>query len=533
MQYPGFALLNGTIWTGDNRIPQAEAFASLKGKITAVGTTEEIQSLCNRNTTIFDARQRLVLPGFIDGHTHFVMGGFSLTTLNLTGIISRGEFITALQKHHKQLPPEIWLTGIGWDNSRWTPSELPHRVWIDEIIPDRPVYLIRQDMHTSVANSRALECAGITETTPNPDGGVIDRDSHTGIPTGILRDSAMILIERVIPKPDTNASLYAIKAACAECARFGITNIHDITLMYHISHLEKAAQEKWFTVRVLMRLPLTEWETTRTLKTHFSANPDLLTIGGLKAYTDGSLGSSTAWFLEPYSDNPASSGVPNEIMFPEGNLLRLAADADKAGFSLSIHAIGDRANREVLNIFKQILHMNGYRDRRWRIEHAQHIHPDDFIQFHTLNVIASMQPYHCIDDARWCEQRIGSERCNTAYAFKTFSEKGVRLVFGSDWTVAPLNPISGIDAAVNRIPIDAEKPWHSEQRITVEQTVKAYTAEPAYAAFEEHCKGSLTIGKYADCVVLSENIFNINPETIKTVRVCATIFNGNVVYEDS
>lgn len=531
MKNADFALINSRIWTGDSTQPTAEAFAAKDGKILAVGATVEVRELCSKNTTLFDAEGKLVIPGFIDGHVHFVMGGSSLIETDLTNINSRELFVNIISRQSRELPPGSWLTGIGWDNSRWAPQDLPHRSWVDTSANDRPIYVIRQDMHMAFANSRALELADINLSTANPDGGIIDRDPVTGQATGIVRDAAMRIVENVIPEPDDGDYSRAIEAACRECGKLGVTGVHDITAMEHIRHLEKASHEDWFRLRFLMRPPLREWETVQEYDQLHNGDPALFRTGGLKAFADGSLGSSTALFLEPYSDNPDSYGVPNDGMFPEGNMFRLARDADEAGFHLSIHAIGDKANRQVIETFEKIREVNGKRDRRWRIEHAQHIKPDDFARFAQLKIIASMQPYHCVDDARWCESRIGKERCPTSYAWKTFADLKVPLVFGSDWTVAPLDPLTGIDAAVNRIPVGAHKSWHPEQKISVEEALKAYTINPAYAAFEESIKGTLSPGKFADCVVLSDNLLEIPSENIKDVKVEATIFNGKVVYE--
>ena len=530
MNKADFALINGNLRTGEKDTPYAEAIAVYRGKIVFVGSTEEVRTQCDKNTIVFDAENKLVLPGFIDGHVHFLMGGFSLIETDLTGTSSRGEFLNKIKEQHANLTPDAWLTGIGWDHSRWSPTELPQKSWLDSEIPDRPVYVIRQDMHMAFANSRALKLAGIDSSTPDPDGGVIDRDPSNNLPTGILRDAAMRLIENVIPEPDNASYRRAIEKACFECSRFGITGVHDITAMKHIPHLEKASKSDLFTVRMFSRPPLREWKKIQKISQSLKSDPELFRIGGLKAFTDGSLGSSTALFIDPYTDDPDEYGVPNDIMFPEGNLLRLALEADKQGFNLSIHAIGDMANRQVLAIYRQIEKKNGKRDRRWRVEHAQHVQKEDFVRFRDLDVISSMQPYHCIDDARWCEIRIGKERCETSYAIKTFADLEVALVFGSDWTVAPLDPLTGIDAAVNRIPVGGKKSWHPEQRISVEEAVKAYTTNPAYAAFEETGKGSIAPGKLADFVVLSDNIFEIAPEEIKNAGVEATIFGGKVVY---
>ncbi len=533
MTDPDFALLNGKILTGDPTCPQTESFASFRGNIIAVGSNEDIRYICGKGTDIFDAERRLVIPGFTDGHVHFVQGGLSLLNSDLSGIRSRAEFINRIREDDKRLPQGEWLTGSGWDNTLWEDETLPDRFLLDSAVSDRPVYLVRQDMHMAVVNSRVLDLANTSESTPDPGGGTIDRDPKTGIPTGIIRDSAILLVDKILPEPDAETCRRAIETACRKCRKLGITGVHDITLASHISHLEKAAGHDWFTVRMLLRPPLGEWEKYRS----FNHHSRVIKIGGFKAFSDGSLGSGTALFYDPYSDDPSTSGLAHEDLFPpenddfsRGKLYNHAQAADAEGYNLSVHAIGDRANATVLDIFERIERTNGKRDRRWRIEHAQHLHPDDIRRFGNLGVIASMQPYHCIDDARWCERRIGEERCRSSYPFKSLLESGVRLVFGSDWTVAPLNPLPGIDAAVNRVPVGKDRPWYPEQRISISEALSAYTVNPAHASFDEDSQGTLSPGNFADCAVLSENLFEIPEEEIKNVRVVATIFDGKVVY---
>ncbi len=532
-----FALINGTVWTGDKATPMIEAFAAYRGTIIATGSTENIRQLCSSDTDMYDAEKRFVAPGFIDSHAHFVLGGLSLLQGKISHLSSRDEFENTIRDYEKNLPAEHWLTGTGWDNTVWQNDSLPDRAQLDRAAPGRPVYLVRQDMHMAVVNSRALELAGIDNVTPDPDGGRIDRDPVTGECTGILRDAAMLLVFDILPQQDAETYRTAIETACQECRKNGITGLHDITLPVHIPHLQNSAEQDWFTLRMILHPPLKQWKEVIKNYASLYSNNSLLRIGGFKAFSDGSLGSSTALFLYPYSDNPSSCGIPHEEMLPapdddlsRGALYRDAKIADSEGYNLFIHAIGDRANRTVLDVFEHITQDNKKRDRRWRIEHAQHIHPDDFQRFRDLDVIASVQPYHCIDDARFCEHRIGTERCKNSFAFKSLLDYGVRLVFGSDWTVAPLNPLLGIDAAVNRIPLGERRSWYPEQRITLEEALKAYTVNPAYSAYNENTQGSISSGKTADCVVLSENLFAIPPEYIKNVRVISTIFNSKIVY---
>jgi predicted amidohydrolase YtcJ len=532
MNKPDFILLNGRIWTGESGNPEAEAFAVVNGVISAVGSTDEIMGLAGENCEIFNAEGRFVVPGFTDSHVHFVLGGFSLLEANMIDVSNRMEFEQVILKHKSRLNPGDWLKGGGWDNSRWTGGELPGRIWIDNVCPDFPVYLTRQDLHMAAANSKALEMAGINANTPNPDGGKIDKDSKTGEPTGILRDSAMKMIENIIPNPDDLSYQNAIEAACNEARKFGVTTVHDMAAFDDIVHIDKASREEFFTTRIRCFPPMRLMQEIRDIQNDLNSDPGLFRICGLKAFTDGSIGSRTAMFFDPYTDAPDEYGIPNDIMFPEGNLLRLATEADKAGMQMVIHAIGDKANADLLDIYAEILKKHGVRDRRWRIEHAQHLKEEDIKRFRDMDVIASMQPYHCIDDARWIESRVGWERCRGAYVFKSFLDHNVPVVFGSDWTVAPLDPLSGISAAVNRLPIGAEKAWFPDQKISVEEALKSYTTIPPRSVFDESRYGTISPGKAADCVVLSQNLFEIHLEQISETKVKATIFNGKVVYRD-
>jgi len=530
MERPDFILINGTIWTGDPAAPRAEAFAARNGVIMAAGSTDEIRRLAAPETGLFDAGKQFVIPGFTDSHTHFVIGGLSLFEVDLNAARDRDSFQAIIRRHDSRLPPGEWMCGGGWDQSRWTPPELPGRQWVDGVCPDRPAYFIRQDMHMALAGGRALERAGIDKRTPDPDGGRIDRDPQTGEPTGILRDAAMRLVERVIPKHDEKAYLRAVEAACGVARSRGVTSVHDVSGMEHLEFLDRAAQEEYFTLRLRSFPPLRFWKSVSEIRGQLAADAKKFRICGVKAFTDGSLGSRTALFFEPYADAPDAYGLPNDIMFPEGNLLRLVLDADKAGLQTIIHAIGDKANAQLLDIYRQVCEINGSRDRRWRIEHAQHVRDEDIPRFRELGVIASMQPYHCIDDARWIETRIGAERCRNAYAFKSFLDAGVPMVFGSDWTVAPMDPVKGIAAAVNRIPVGGAEPWRPEQRIPVEEALKGYTVNPPWSVFEERFAGSLSPGRAADCAVLSRNLLEMPPGTIPETAVAATIFNGRVVF---
>lgn len=532
-QKADLVLFNGVIWTGTRQHPMAEAIAVRGERIVAVGENEEVQSLIGPRTRVVDLQGRLVLPGFIDNHTHFISGGFQLLSVDLRDARDEKEFARRIGEKARSLPEGRWITGGSWDHERWPGAALPRKELIDPVTPHHPVFVTRLDGHMGLANSLALKLAGITKETPDPPGGRIVRDPQTGEPTGILKDAAMNLVRRVIPPPTPAEMDEALRAAMNEAARVGVTSIQDITTWSDWAVYKRFHRRGELTVRITARTPITEWERQRDLRQKEGPGDEWLRLGGLKGFVDGSLGSTTALFFEPYLDAPQTSGLLHEEMLPEGIMQRRVAAADRAGLPVSIHAIGDKANKILLDIYEQVIQENGVRDRRFRIEHAQHLRPEDIPRFAQLGVIASMQPYHAIDDGRWAEKRIGRERCRTTYAFRSLLDAGAVLTFGSDWPVAPLDPLLGIYAAVTRRTIDGAHPrgWFPEQRITVEEAVRAYTVNNAYAEFAEKEKGSLEPGKLADMVVLSKDIFSIPPEQIPTAKVMMTIVGGRIVFE--
>ncbi len=528
-------VLGAKVWTGDLRQPWAEALAISREHILAVGSTEEIRALIGSRTQVLEVKGGLVLPGFIDNHTHFLNGGFQLLSVDLRDARDPQEFARRIAERAKTLPPGRWITGGNWDHELWPGAPLPRKEWIDPYTPRTPVFVTRLDGHMGLANSLALQQAGITRETPDPPGGTIVRDPRTGEPTGILKDAAMSLVYRVIPEPSDREYDEALRAALREAARFGVTSIQDITEWDHWPVYRRAHQRGELTVRVYMRTPITQWERQREVIAREGAGDDWVRWGGFKGFVDGSLGSSTALFFEPYTDAPHTRGLLHSQMFPEGIMKQRIAAADRAGFQCSIHAIGDKANALLLDIFEEVRRENGPRDRRFRIEHAQHLRPEDIPRMARLGVIASMQPYHAIDDGRWAEKRIGRERCRTTYAFRSLLDAGVRVTFGSDWPVAPLNPLLGIYAAVTRKTLDGRHPegWFPEQKITVEEAVRAYTLSGAYAEFAEKVKGSLQAGKLADLVILAQDIFTIPADEIARTEVLYTIVGGRIVYARS
>jgi len=526
-------LLNGTVWTVNPEQPWAEAVAVRGEKIVKVGPTDDVEKLVGNKTQVIDLKGDLVLPGFIDSHTHFLDGGFSLLSINLRDADSREEFIERIRNKAKELGKGGWILNGDWDHQQFTPPELPRKEWIDEVTPQNPVCVNRHDGHMVLANSLALKIAGITKDTPPPKGGEILKDSATGKPTGILKDAAMNLVLKHVPEPSFKERLGAAEVALKHATEVGVTSVHDMAYASNFEVYQELLRLNKLTARLYVYIPITEVEiyTHLNLKTPFGNN--FLKIGGLKGFVDGSLGSSTALFFEPYTDDPEKYGLLYSHMFPEGIMEKRTMLADKSGLQLAIHAIGDKANHIILDIFEKVIAQNGERDRRWRIEHAQHLLPEDIERMGKLNIIASVQSYHAIDDGRWAEKKIGKERCQYTYAFKSLLEKGVVLACGSDWTVAPLDPLTGIYAAVTRQTTDGKNPqgWIPKEKISLEEAVKGYTLNGAYAEFSEELKGSVEKGKLADLVILSQNIFKISPEEIINTDVKKTIFNGKIIYE--
>ncbi len=459
-------------------------------------------------------------------------GGEQLSSVQLRDASSPQVFSDRIKAFAAAQPKGQWITGGDWDHENWASGELPTRHWIDSVTMDHPVMVRRLDGHMALANSLALKLAGITRDSKDPPGGLIVRDKD-GEPTGILKDSAMNDVYAKIPRPSHDARLQAALAATEHAASLGVTSVQDMSGDGDVLIYEELLRSGKLKTRIYAAAPLPAWEKSRQLGLKAAQGTTWIRRGGLKGFADGSLGSTTAYFFEPYADDPRTSGLPSDEMLAGNAMQERALAADKVGLQLMIHAIGDRANDQILTIFEQVNALNGPRDRRMRIEHAQHLRQGDIKRFAISGVIASMQPYHCADDGRWAEKRIGSERAKGTYAFRWLIDAGVTLAFGSDWNVAPLDPIQGIAAAVTRQTLDGkhEKGWVPEQKIRVTEAVQAYTLGSAYAEFTENDKGSLTVGKLADFVILSQNIFAIQPSAIKNTVVETTVVNGQVVYE--
>lgn len=525
------ALINGKVYTADTNKKWTQAVLIEGNRILFTGTNDEVKKLSDNNTETIDLGGKLLLPGFIDNHTHFISGGFYLNGLDLRPAKSTTEFKNILKDYVKK-HPKGWIVGGDWDHEAWEKKDLPHKSWIDDFTKDQPVLINRFDGHMALANSAALKLAGITKDTKSPDGGLIVKDPVTGEPTGMLKDNAMSLVYTLIPDPSQEEYDQACALALDWAKSLGVTSIQDITYKNDLLVYQRFQKADKLTCRVYTRLPVSEYKNLVNAGITANFGSDLIKLGSLKVFADGSLGSSTAWFFEPYVQDTTTSGLPNDIV-TDGRLREWALDADKNGLQLSIHAIGDKANRYILDLFGEIVATNPAWDRRFRIEHAQHIRFEDIPLFKKFGVIASVQPYHCIDDGVWAEKRIGPERIKYTYPFRSFRDSGVKMTFGSDWTVATLNPILGIYAAVTRRTLDDKNPngWVPEQKITVEEAVNAYTINNAYGAFEENDKGSITPGKLADLVVLDSDIFTIDPAKIKDSKVVMTIFDGKIIYK--
>ncbi len=525
--------LNGSVWTVNPDQPWAEAVAVEGEKIFKVDTSSVIKGFIGEKTEVIDLEGAFLLPGFIDSHTHFLDGGFSLSSIQLREAKSREEFITRIEEKAKELTKGDWILNGDWDHQQFDPPILPRKEWIDPVTPLNPVCINRLDGHMVLTNSLALRIAGITKDTIPPKGGEILKDPKSGEPTGILKDAAIDLVSRHIPEPTIQEKMRAAEVALRHANEVGVTSIHDMGYASNFEVYQELLKKEKLSARIYLYIQIPEVELLARLKLKSPFGNDFLRIAGLKGFVDGSLGASTALFFEPYSDNPSKKGILHSHMFPEGIMEKRLLMAEEAGLQVAIHAIGDRANHIILDIFNRVMAKNPPRERRWRIEHAQHLSPGDIDKMGKLHIIASVQPYHAIDDGRWAEKKIGIKRCRTTYAFKSLIDKGVVLACGSDWTASPLNPLAGIYAAVTRSTLDGKNPegWIPEQKISLEEAIRGYTINGAFAEFAESRKGSIEKGKLADLVVLDKNLFKIPPEKIIDAKVKMTVLNGKIIYK--
>jgi predicted amidohydrolase YtcJ len=524
---------HANVWTGDKDNPKAQAVAVLGDRIVAVGTDADVLAWRGTQTKIIDARGKLLLPGFNDAHVHFVDGGRQLDSVQLNDVTSTEELVRRVAEEAKKTPKGEWILGGDWDETKWTPPNLPTKEMIDPVTPDNPVLLSRYDGHSSLANSQALRLAGITAQTPDPPGGTIVRDAQ-GNPAGDLKDAAEDLAYNVVPPLSHDQRMRAIKRALEHAASVGVTSVQHMSADYaDIAAYAELLQNGELTTRIYAA-PLIEGvhDQAKIGIRHAFGGP-YLRIGAVKAFADGSLGSRTAYFFEPFSDEPDNRGLLAADMQPLSLMRDRMMEADAAGIQICTHAIGDQAISIILDLYTDVVKAHRGAERRFRIEHAQHMAEKDFARFAQLDVIASVQPYHAIDDGRWAEARIGHDRASRTYAFRTFLNHGVHLAFGTDWDVAPLNPLLTVYAAVTRATLDGKNPngWFPEQKLTVEEAVHAYTMGSAYAEFQEAEKGSITPGKLADMVLLSDDIFSIDPAKIRDAKVLKTIVGGKVIWD--
>jgi hypothetical protein len=528
---PADLVVYGRVWTGDTAQPRARGVAVRGGTIVAVGSAREVRRFVGSRTRVIDVGAHTVLPGLGDAHTHFIDGGFQLLSVDLRDAYSPAEFVRRLAAFARRQPKGRWILGGDWDHERWPGTPLPRKEWIDSVTPDNPVFVSRLDGHMGVANSLALRLAHVTKATPAPEGGVIVRDSATGEPTGVLKDNASGAVWRVVPDATAAETDTALAVALRHAASLGLTSIHVMSSNWSdLAALRRARARDALTARIYDFVPISTWRMLADTVRAEGWGDDWLRIGGLKGFMDGSLGSTTAAFYDPYLDAPTTRGL---LVTDSAAMRAMILAADSAGLQVAVHAIGDRANAVLLDFFADATRLHGPRDRRFRDEHSQHLRQADIPRFGAQGVIPSMQPYHAIDDGRWAYKRLDTLRLRGTYAFRSLLATNAPLAFGSDWTVAPLSPLLGIYAAVTRRTLDDENPggWFAEERLTLEQALRAYTAGVAYAGLMDGRTGVLRPGMLADLTVLDRDLFATPPDSLNAVRVAATIVGGRVVFD--
>ncbi len=527
---------NAKVWTVDERRPLAEAVAVRGDRILAVGSAEQVLAHRGKKTTVIDAAGKLLLPGFNDAHLHFRSGGVALLQVVLDGCRTPEEVQRRVAARVAEVAPGEWVTGRGWDHTLFNKGRWPDKQLLDVVSPNNPVYLTRVDGHVGWANSMALARAGITRETPDPKGGEIVRDSSTGEPTGVLKETATALVARVVPPLTAEQEREAVRKALAAARRLGVTSIQDNSGVSSVRLYREFLDRGELTVRV------TEWgdfglaadpaKLMATKREHQRfCDGRYIRLGLLKGFVDGTLGSRTAYFFDEYEDEPGNVGMPQ---IEQEKLTAMVCTADSLGFQVGLHCIGSRANWMALNAFEEARRRFGLRDRRHRLEHAQVLRLADIPRLPELGTIASMQPTHCTSDMRWAEQRIGRERCKGAYAWRRILDAGGRICFGTDWPVEPLDPMRGLYSAVTRRDIETGQPeegWFPDQRLSIEEAIYLYTLGAAYAEFQEDVKGSIVPGKYADMVLVSKDLLRVPPEEILTAEVVLTIVGGKIVFQ--
>ena len=541
---PDLILLNGRIVTADDARPEAEAIAMRGETIVALGTSAEIRALAGTGTKVVDLEGRLAIPGFIEGHGHFSGLGTSLMNLNLMPSKSWDEILTAVAAAVETAKPGQWIVGRGWHQEKWTSvpnpnvEGFPTHESLSRVSPNNPVVLTHASGHASFVNAKAMELSGITKDTAAPAGGEILKDAN-GMPTGLLRETAARLVRQGAGEPPMSAederarAIRAVELATAEALENGVTSFHDAGTGFEtVDVFKQLADEGKLGVRLYVMLRVDNEPLAARIKDYrlIDYGNKRLTVRSIKVSIDGALGPRGAWLLEPYADKPDSTGL-NTVSIESAR--RTAEIAVAHGFQLNIHAIGDRANREVLDIYERAFKTTGKsgRDLRWRIEHAQHIHPDDIPRFGQLGVIAAMQGIHCTSDAPYVPQRLGEERARTgAYVWQSLMKSGALVTNGTDVPVEDIDPIASFYATVTRKTADGT-PFYPNQAMTRLEALKSYTINNAIAAFEEDSKGSLAPGKLADIVVLSKDIMTVPDDQIRDATVVYTIVGGKVVYE--
>ncbi|HEY3122157.1 MAG TPA: amidohydrolase [Vicinamibacteria bacterium] len=521
-------LVGGRVWAGKG-LPGGSGIAMGGGRVLAVGSDEAVRALAGPGARIIDLRGRLVVPGFNDAHVHFLSGSFGLLSVDLRHARDEADFARRIGEYAKTLPKGAWIQNGNWDHESWPSKALPTRQLIDAVTPDNPVFVSRLDGHMALANVLALKLAGITRDTKDPDGGTIVRDAR-GEPTGVLKDNAEDLVDRVIPEPTREMNLRAARAGLAEAARVGVTTIQDNSSIDALPTYQELRTRGELTARFYVWRYIASMGALKQAGIRSGLGDEWIRLGALKILSDGSMGAGTAAFFEPYADDPSTRGL---LLYAVPELERLILEADAAGFQLAVHAIGDRANSLVLDAFEKAARANGARERRFRIEHAQVVRKADLARYRALGVIASIQPSHCIDDMRWAEKRIGPARVRDAYNFRSFLAAGIPVAFGTDWFVEPLDPRLGLYAAVTRELPQGGPPggWFPEEKISLEEALDLYTRGSAYAEFAEGVKGTLEPGRLADVAVFSADLFAVPPRAILTTPVDLTVVGGRVVYE--
>ena len=523
---PDLVVINAIIWTGNSEQPNAESMVIKGDSIIAIGSNKQLSSYIESSKEVLDMKGAFITPGFIDSHVHLMMGGNALLSVQLRDANTKESFINRISSHADKLKSGDWMLEGNWDHTLWG-GELPDKGWIDTHTKENPVVLYRLDGHMVLANSLAIKIAGIDRNTLDVDGGKIVKNEF-GEPTGILKGNAMTVLLNKIPDMTIGQRTEALLAAQNYLVSNGITSVHDVDSLGTYEVADKLLKDNKLKVRIYSANPLNRYKEISKVDTKKNK---WLKRGLLKGFVDGSLGSHSAAFKEPYTDKPSDKGY---FINSEDNIYKWVAASDKLDFQVTVHAIGDSAIHSLLNVYERVIQENGNSDRRFRIEHAQHLAPKDIKRFSELDIIASMQPYHAIDDGRWAEGLIGPERIKTTYAFKSLLDANALLVFGSDWPVAPASPLQGIYAAITRRTTDGKNPegWVSEQKITIEDALLGYTKNAAFASFDENIKGTLEVGKLADFVVLSENMMKTAPVTIKELKILQTYVGGKKIFDD-